>query len=193
MRTKRTTLGLATLLLGILSSAVAADAHFLVNLYCRVLFNFDGGSVNAIGESWTFDEHYSRHLLADFDTDNDGTFSPGELAKLKATVLPNLSQRRYFTYVSVDGSDVGKIEPYTFNAVVRHGLITFTMSLQLPYEVDPSKAHLEVNVHDISIIAMFIGKPAIVLRGGGGTGCSGRPVDGSGPGVAAATIVCRRD
>ena len=134
MRRKRLA-GLALLIA--MATALPAAAHSLIHMHCRILFNFDGAAVNAFGQTWTFDAHYSGHLIEDFDKDGDGAFSPAEVSAMEETVLPTLARSRYFTFVSVDGRDVGAIAPYTFNAKAENGIVTFAMSMALPTPVDP--------------------------------------------------------
>ena len=161
-------------------------------MHCRVLFNFDGPTVNAFGESWTFDPHYSEHLLADFDADHDGAFSPSEVAEIAKVGLPNLAGHHYLTFVTVDGQDVGELAPYTFNAVARDGIVTFAFSMKLPTPVDPSVSDLRVEISDpaFTIYPVFPEANPVALRGAGDRTCTTALIDNAETETQAATVTC---
>ena len=178
-----------------MAAALPAAAHPLIHMHCRILFNFDGAAVNAFGQTWTFDEHYSGHLIEDFDQDGDGAFSPAEVGAMEKTVLPTLARSRYFTFVSVDGRDIGAITPYTFNAMAENGIVTFAMSMALPTPVDPRHGTIRVEIRDpgFSVEAVFVDSDPVALRDQPNPSCAGSVVAGSVPGTEAAALACPAD
>ncbi len=176
-------------------AAEPAAAHPLIHIFCRVLFNFDGGAVNAFGQTWTFEKTYSRNLLDDFDTNGDGALSRTEVAAMEKTVLPTLARSNYFTFVSVDGRDLGPIKPYTFNAVAENGIVTFAMSVQLPAPIDPGKSRLTIEIRDpgYSVEAAFVDADPVALRNAPDPACAGSVIAGSAAGTEAATLTCPAD
>ena len=179
----------------VLTGTLPASAHPLIHMHCRILFNFDGRAVNAFGQTWTFDEHYSGHLIEDFDTDGDSAFSPAEIAAMKKTVLPAMARRRTFTFVSVDGRDLGAIAPYTFDAAVKNGIVTFAMSMALPAPVDPGRNRLSVEIRDpgFSVEAVFADTDPVVLSDPPSPACAGDIAEGSVRGSEAVTLTCPAD
>lgn len=178
--------------MAVLVFAAPASGHFLITMSCRVLFNFDAGAINAFGQSWTFDPAYSRQLLADFDADGDGIFDPPEVETIRQTGLSRLADANYLTFVSIDNAFIGQREPYTFNAVVKDGIVTFAMSMALPEPVDPVLHTLKVEIRDPGhgIEAVFAAPDPIGLTGAANGNCTGKITSGSAPGVEAASIVC---
>ena len=190
---KRTLAGLAVSIA--MATALPAAAHSLIHMHCRILFNFDGPAVNAFGQTWTFDAHYSGHLIEDFDQNGDGAFSPAEVGAMEKTVLPTLALSRYFTFVSVDGRDVGAIKPYTFNAMAENGIVTFAMSMALPAPVDSRHGTIRVEIRDpgFSVEAVFADSDPVALRDPPNPSCAGSVVAGSQPGTEAVSLACPAD
>lgn len=63
-------------------------------------------------------------------------------------ILPNLAAVRYFTYVWVDGRDLGTLTPRDFVATADAGRVTFTFIVDLPAPVDPRRQALKVEIND---------------------------------------------
>jgi ABC-type uncharacterized transport system substrate-binding protein len=141
----------ARLLLGA-SAAVGpsslAWAHPDIRIESRVIFLFSGAQVTGLEESWTFDPGYSKSLLADYDSDGDGTISGTESRAMAKSILPNLAEFRYFTYVWVDGGDLGTLAPRDFVATARAGRVTFTFVVDLPSPVDLRRQALKLEIND---------------------------------------------
>lgn len=169
---------LAAAVVGLASLGPAAG-HPEIVMRCRVLFNFQGPAVTAIGQSWSFDEPFSAQLLADFDRDRDGSFSAAESADLAKKVLPNLAEAHYLTYLAVDGADLGKLAPFDFKAVAQHGIVTFAFALRLPRPVDPATAALTLGLKDpgLTIYVTLSEKEPVVLRGENPKHCRARVRD----------------
>ena len=101
-------------------------------------------------ENWLFDEVFSDQLLQQFDTDQDGTFSAAESQQVAATTLPSLANFNYFTYVWVDGKDLGRLEPSDFHASAKKGVVTFDFMVKLPKPVEPRRQALALEINDRS-------------------------------------------
>ncbi|MGX1099373.1 ABC-type uncharacterized transport system substrate-binding protein [Amorphus sp. MBR-141] len=157
---------------GVAAPAPAA-AHPDILMSYRLLFDLHDGTIGTIGESWTFDGTFSQELLADFDRNGDGTFSPDESAAVEREVLPNLEAVRYFTYVDVDGADVGGLTPTAFQAAANNGIVTFALALTLPEPVDPAQKTLKVDIEDpdFSVYAEPVPGQAASVRSDGSRSC----------------------
>lgn len=184
---------------GVAAPAPAA-AHPDILMSYRVLFDVHAGAIDTIGESWTFDRTFSAELLADYDGDGDGAFSPDESAALEREVLPNLAAVRYFTYVNVDGADIGGLAPTGFQAAAKNGIVTFALALTLPQPMDPALKKLTVQIEDpdFSVYAEPVPGKAASVRSDGSRACaakvgSGTSADAADPSLVQTTITisCR--
>lgn len=163
----RGTLG-AVVALGTCLAAFAACAHPDISLSYRLLFDLDeAGKVAQLGESWTFDPNFSQELLAEFDADHDGDFDQNESDQIRAEVLSNLSEVRYFTYVSAGDDDLGTLQPVAFRAAAENGTVTVALVLRLPHPVDAAKAPLSVEIEDpdFAVFATPLSRQAAEVRG----------------------------
>jgi ABC-type uncharacterized transport system substrate-binding protein len=145
---------------------IPAMAHPDILMRCRLLFNFQGDTITALGESWVFGQNFSEELLTDYDLDHDGDFNDAENVALAKKILPILASKRDFTTISVNGKDIGAITPANFRASARNKIVTFTFGAQLPAPVDPVKSILKVQIKDPEY-AVYVASPKqdpIILR-----------------------------
>ncbi len=170
---------LPMILLFAVGLSLPAKAHPNIRLDYRLLFNFKGANVTAIGETWTFDPQFSQELLSTFDVDRDGTFSAAETKAMGHKILKNLSESRYFTFVSVDGHDLGKLPPIGFKAQARHGTVTVAFGSRLPAAVNAAKSHLSVLIKDPGFVVLtrLAKQRPVVLRGAPKGHCRSQVVD----------------
>ncbi|MBO0661625.1 DUF1007 family protein [Jiella sp. MQZ9-1] len=186
----------------VLATGGPAIAHPNIMMQCRVLFNFKGDLINGIGEAWTFDQTFSDELMKDFDADHDGKLSDAESRRMGAQVMTNLGASRYFTYISVDGQDIGKPKASGFRAAVQNGIVSIAFAVPLPQPIDPRQHKLTVEIKDqeFFVYALFATPSPVLIKGAGGTedGCTPKVYDdkaGAYWGGAiipqAATLVCK--
>ncbi|MET1027652.1 MAG: DUF1007 family protein [Dongiaceae bacterium] len=128
--------------------ASPAWAHPHVFIDNTVTFVFSGGKITAFRETWVFDDVFSNELLQQFDTDHDGKFNAAESKQVGATVLPNVKQFHYFTYVWTDKKELAPIPPTDFKAMAEKGIVTFDFLVALPKPLDPKTQSLAVEVYD---------------------------------------------
>jgi ABC-type uncharacterized transport system substrate-binding protein len=140
----------ALLFLLVLGFPSIASAHPHVFIDNRVTFLFADGKIVGFRENWQFDDVFSDELLGDFDQDGDGKFSKAESETIAGTTLPALSEYHYFTYVWVDGKDLGKIKPTDFHANAKNKLASYDFLITLPQPVDPLKQEIAVEIADRS-------------------------------------------
>jgi ABC-type uncharacterized transport system substrate-binding protein len=149
-----------------LSVVIPAMAHPDILMRCHLLFNFQGDTITALGESWVFGENFSEQMLSDYDLDHDGDFNDAENVALAKAILPILASERHFTSISVNGKDIGAITPLNFRASARNKIVTFTFGVQLPTPVDPVKSILKIQIKDPNN-SVYIASPkqdSIILR-----------------------------
>jgi len=166
-------LAFVLLLAGALAPETAA-AHPHVFIDNRVTFNLADQKIIGLRENWLFDEVFSDQLLQQFDTDQDGVFSAVESQQIAATTLPSLAKFNYFTYVWVDGKDLGRLEPSDFLATAKKGVVTFDFMVKLPKPVDPRRQALALEINDRSyyVEVLLAKQDPIKFQGQGSLACS---------------------
>jgi ABC-type uncharacterized transport system substrate-binding protein len=132
----------------LLASSARTAAHPDTAVDNRVTFIFADARVTAIEENWTFDAGYSLSFLEDYRTERDGSLSAAASARIAKTIQPNLAEVRYFTYVRLDGRDLGNLPVRDFVATASGGRLSFTFVVDLPAPVDPLRQTLKVEVYD---------------------------------------------
>jgi len=128
--------------------ASPAWAHPHVFIDNTVTFVFAGDKMTGFRENWVFDDVFSDQLLQQFDTDHDGKFNAAESKQVGATVLPNVKQFHYFTYVWMDKKELAPIPPTDFKAMAEKGIVTFDFLVALPKPLDPRTQSIAVEVYD---------------------------------------------
>lgn len=157
---------------GLAPATAAAHPHVFIDN--RVTFNLADQKITGFRENWLFDEVFSDQLQQQFDTDQDGAFSAAENRQIAATTLPSLANFNYFTYVWVDGKDLGRLEPSDFHASAKKGVVTFDFMVKLPKPVDPRRQALALEINDRSyyVEVLLAKQDPIEFRGQGGPPCS---------------------
>jgi len=157
---------------GLAPETVEAHPHVFIDN--RVTFILADQKITGFRENWLFDEVFSDQLLQQFDADQDGAFSPAESAQAAAGTLPNLANFHYFTYVWLDGKDLGRLEPSDFHASAKKGLVTFDFLVKLPRPVDPTQQAmaLEINDRQYYVEVLLAKENPIVFKGQGSLACS---------------------
>lgn len=132
----------------LVSASGVAEAHPHVFIDNRLTFSFTDGKVTSFETDWRFDEIFTEDLLSQFDADGDKKFSAAESERVKEGTLPNLAAFRYFSYIYLNGKDLGEIAPSGFVADVVDGAARFRLTYQLPHPVDPHAEKLAVSIYD---------------------------------------------
>jgi ABC-type uncharacterized transport system substrate-binding protein len=139
-----------------------------------VTFDLADQKIAGFRENWLFDEVFSDQLLQQFDADQDGAFSAAENRQIAATTLPSLANFHYFTYVWVDGKDLGRLEPSDFHASAKKGVVTFDFMVKLPKPVEPRRQALALEINDRSyyVEVLLAKQDPIRFQGQGSPTCS---------------------
>lgn len=140
----------------VVGSASLASAHPDIAIEDRVTVIFKDARVTAIEETWTFDPGYTLSFLADYKTERDGSISAAESKVIAERIQPNLAEVRYFTYVRLDGRDLGNLPVRDFVATVSGGHLVFTFVVDLPVPVDPLRQALKVEIYDHDYYAAIL-------------------------------------
>lgn len=148
----RFVLALVAAATGALAMAVApirADAHPHVFVEAREEIVFDdAGKITAIRHVWRFDDAFSAYATQGFDVNRDRVFSMEELQPLAQVNVESLKEYHYFTYVDVDGKQVGLGTPTEYWLQHADGLLTLFYTLPLAEPLDPAGHTVRVDVYD---------------------------------------------
>ncbi|TDQ80447.1 ABC-type uncharacterized transport system substrate-binding protein [Dongia mobilis] len=164
--------GFAALLLMTGGSATAV-AHPHVFIDNRVVLHFEGGKLVGFRTDWRFDEIFTEDMMLHYDADADGAISAAESAAMGEGTLPNLASFRYFTHVSVDGTDYRDLAPSAFAARKQEGALHFELTFTLPAPVDPrtQALRLEISDREYYVEVLLAADNPIALEGAGSDRC----------------------
>ena len=103
-----------------------------------------------------------------------GPSAPRRAEQVAATTLPSLANFNYFTYVWVDGKDLGRLEPSDFHASAKKGVVTFDFMVKLPKPVEPRRQALALEINDRSyyVEVLLAKQDPIEFQGQGSLACS---------------------
>ena len=153
-----------------------AAAHPDIAIEDRVTLIFSDARVTGFEETWTFDPGYSQSFLTDYATERDGSISAAGSKLIAERIQPNLAEVRYFTFVRLDGRDLGNLPVRDFVATASGGRLSFTFTVDLPAPVDPlrQKLKLEIYDHDYYAAISLAGDAPIKFRSAGVFACEPR-------------------
>ena len=132
----------------VVCSSTLASAHPDIAVEDRVTFVVKNENITGIEETWIFDPGYSTSFLTDYKTERDGSISRAVSDQIAKRIQPNLAEVRYFTYVWVDGRDLGNLAVRDFVVAMSGGRLSFTFVVDLPAPVDPRRQALKLEIYD---------------------------------------------
>lgn len=130
------------------SARVAAHPHVWV--VAQSAYRIESERVVAVEVALRFDELLSASLVADFDRDRNGVFSPAETALLEREAFAGLAELDWLSRLRVDGRPARLHPPSGFAAELRSGIVTYRFERRLVEPVDPRAASLALTVADPS-------------------------------------------
>ena len=160
----------------VVCSSALASAHPDVAVEDRVTFVSGDAGIAGIEETWVFAPGYSASFLTDYKTERDGSISKAVSAQIAKRIQPNLAEVRYFTYVWLDGRDLGNLPVRDFVVAASGGRLSFTFTVDLPTPVDPRRQALKLEIydHDYYATISLAGDAPIKFRNAGALACEPR-------------------
>lgn len=92
---------------------------------------FRNGLLQGWQAEWLFDTALSEMIIADFDTDQNGSFEKNEVVDLNKASLPTLHDSGYFLNMLVDGHPVPVTAVSGINATIESGRVRYHYKLGL--------------------------------------------------------------
>lgn len=156
----------------VLGSLLNLSAHPNVTINYRIFLKFKGLFVTDVGESWTFDKTTSKELMEKYNL-KDSPLDKTNSALVGKKVMDGLEELRYFTYISVDGRDLGKLKASGFKAQITDGTISVAFNNQLNSPLDLTKKHLSIQIKDMDelVITNLVEKNPVILIGANKKDC----------------------
>jgi len=136
--------------------AQPASAHPHVFINNRMTVMFEGGILQGIGFTWTFDDMFSNMILLDYDPKHTGKFDAAQVKAVKEGAFDNLENYHYFIAISTGKKQVGhfKIERFTPSVTEEKKLVySFFVPLKVP--VQPTDQTVHLTVYDDSYFVAF--------------------------------------
>lgn len=113
-----------------------AEAHPHVMVTAATIVNVEQGAIQSITHVWTFDEFYTAQALDGLPKNKDGLYGREELAELAKVNVEGLKEFNYFTFASIDKTElkVGDPKPGDFWLEHKDGVLSlhFTIPLEKP-------------------------------------------------------------
>jgi ABC-type uncharacterized transport system substrate-binding protein len=136
----------------------------------RVTVRFSGEGIEGFGITWLFDAMFSSMIIGDFDTDEDGSFSPAEIEAVRKGAFSNLKNFHYFTYIRVEGTDLPFDSVREFRASIQGNRLVYAFFIPVGIPVSGSTRHITVAAYDESYycdVTFPEHEPLGVQNGGG--------------------------
>jgi ABC-type uncharacterized transport system substrate-binding protein len=129
------------------SYPAVSHPHVWITAHADVVFN-NAGVIIAVKNSWTLDEAYSAVASEGLDTNNDGNYSPEELAPLTQENIASLREFEYFTYVYRNGEKVPLAPPTEASQNMAGKNLQLHFQVPLLSPIDPKKQAFTYKVYD---------------------------------------------
>ncbi|TPP09903.1 DUF1007 family protein [Rhizobium glycinendophyticum] len=136
-------------------STSPAFAHPDMAASVRLSFAMEQSRLTGLAERLVFDATTSRRLLTRFDVDDDGELSDVERGNLEDELLTRLTERHFFTELSLDGEQL--ILPAPSGAVVRlnAGYVELQVEFRFASPNDLNSATFGVLMRDRDLAIVF--------------------------------------
>lgn len=141
-------------------------AHPNVMLEYRIFFKLDNYQVKSIGESWVFDKITSKELMQKYKI-KDSKLNKKQSTELAKKIMEGLYDVRYFTYISVDSEDIGRVKASNFKAQIKDKTLSIAFNINLPNPINLKANNLSVEVKDpdASVTTVLAHKKPVILIG----------------------------
>jgi ABC-type uncharacterized transport system substrate-binding protein len=129
---------------------------------------FRNGLLQGWQAEWLFDTALSEMIIADFDTDQNGSFEKNEVVDLNKASLPTLHDSGYFLNMLVDGHPVPVTAVSGINATIESRRVRYHYKLGLLNgDVDIRKSEVIAQVLDPTGLTTLIPATTSVRLGKG--------------------------
>lgn len=135
------------ILLGI-KTTVLGHAH--VWIHGAVIFHFDKEGVSGFKQEWVLDEMFSKMIIHDYDSNQNGKFEPEEVKKIYNGAFINLENFNYFTHVKIDGKPFKVETVKDFNAKIVKDSIVYHFFVPCHVKAISSSKEIRIAVYDES-------------------------------------------
>jgi ABC-type uncharacterized transport system substrate-binding protein len=139
-----------------LAAALPAFAHPHVFVNNKMTVVFDGGMLQGISFTWTFDEMFSNMILADYDPKHTGQFNAAQVKAVKAGAFDNLENYHYFIALAVGKRQLSHFAIQRFTpSVADKTKLVYTFFIPLMVPLKPAEQSVHATVYDDSYYVAF--------------------------------------
>lgn len=124
-----------------------ALAHPHVFINSKVTLFAEAGSIQKIGNEWTFDEIFTSDMVDNFDLNHDGKFEDNEVDNLRAGFSDDINKLRLANYIMVGDKEIHTQKITDFSARINDGKITISFNIPLPKPI-PVTNDFSIAVYD---------------------------------------------
>lgn len=144
---------LVTLGLFFLCGSLWAHPHVWVDYSVKVVFDANG--LSGFEHRWIFDDIFGTSIIADYDSNQDGSFSTAEISAIETDAFSNLKNYNYFNLIEIDGNTVSGVETEDFSAEIFNGKLVYTFFVPCSVTATSSKKTISLWVYDESYFVDF--------------------------------------
>lgn len=136
------------LLVTLMISGIAAQAHPHVTIEQSLGLVFDGKGLSGVLVKWRFDYFYSAAAADSYDQDRDEKLTPAETATVKQELFDPILSEGGVIFVRVDGvrQQVGPATDYT--AEFKNGALRMTFFVPCQISLDGNAKELVIETYD---------------------------------------------
>lgn len=139
---------LCILLFLMISATVQGHPH--VWIQSAVIFYFDNDGMSGFKQEWVLDEMFSRMIIHDYDSNQNGELEPEEVEKVFKGAFINLKNYNYFTHVKIDGSPFEVKFVKDFNAKIIEDSVVYHFFVPCHVKAVSSFKEIRIAVYDES-------------------------------------------
>ena len=135
-----------------LFTVLNAHPHLFIDAEITVVFS--GDNVKGFSHTWFFDEMFSSSIIAEFDVNKDGKFSPAERAKLKKEAFEYTAEQNYFTHVRIGKKPFIITAATDFRPSIEKGVLVYRFFISCP-ALASKKEKISVQIFDNTYYTSF--------------------------------------
>ena len=136
--------------------AQPASAHPHVFINNRMTVMFEGGILQGIGFTWTFDDMFSNMILLDYDPKHTGKFDAAQVKAVKEGAFDNLENYHYFIAIIVGKRALAHFTIEQFSpSVADQTKLVYSFFIPLKIPVEPAEKSVRLTVYDDSYYVAF--------------------------------------
>lgn len=108
-----------------------------------------------ITQRWMFDDLTSMIILEDYDLNSDDEINAEELAEIKASVIPGIKEKNFYTDLAINDKMVIVDKIYNFSVGSDDIYVYYKFDMKVPFKFDVAENTVKVNIYDRDFYTKF--------------------------------------